>query len=100
MAAGKRTLAAGTTAIGASSDAQASRLVLQVENLTGSIAVHGRVTGSGMTRVALSIKKRSDESALVSIIAAGIYEVNIAGLDAAIVVTTGPADIGYTQVTG
>lgn len=98
--AGKRTLQAGTTELGAAGEGVATLLVLQVESLTGSISVNGRVSGSGMTRVPLSIKKRTDDSALTSIAANGVYEVNLAGLDAALVVTTGPATVAYQFVAG
>lgn len=89
---------AGTYQLGTGGEGSATLLVLQVENLTGSIAVTGRVTGSTMTRVALNIKKRTDDTSLVSIVSAGVYEVNVAGLDAAIVLTTGPADFAYDFV--
>lgn len=100
MAKNRLAVAAGTYDIGAGSDGNASLLIIGVANLTGSVAVTGRVVGSGQARTALSVKKRSDDSALASIVAAGVYEVNTAGLDTAYVITGGPADIAIQLVAG
>jgi hypothetical protein len=101
MAAGKRTYAAATYDLGAVSEGAEGSLIVQVENLTGSVAVHGRSVGSGMARVVIEGHEHDDSATpVVSIAAAGLYKFPCGGLDLALVVTTGPADISTNFVAG
>lgn len=101
MARGKRTLAAGTYDLGAVGENTASELVVQCENVGGTVEVHGRAVGSGMDRVAIEGFEHNDSATPVTSIAAdGLFRFPCGGLDLALVVAGGDADVAVNEVSG
>lgn len=84
----QKAITTAETQLGDGSDSEVSRWILHVTALAGVITVKGRIVGSSSTRVAITAKKRADDTIVTSIAATGIYDIDAAGLDVSITAGT------------
>jgi hypothetical protein len=79
----KSSSASEDIALGNASSGATGRMVIHVvgASWTGTLTPRGRVAGSGAALSALQATKRSDDTAVSSISADGIYAIDASGLD-------------------